>query len=125
MARKSPVVTQVPLHDNQSKKQVVRNISTQSSPAVQLTPANFQIDLPQSASGASVVSIVAATSSSSTSFPSSSRYPPRQTSSQTAAALMSSEDLSVASSDIPVASVKVYSACNQLVIHLREAVNVL
>ncbi|ORE04641.1 hypothetical protein BCV72DRAFT_307101 [Rhizopus microsporus var. microsporus] len=49
-ARKSPVITHVLLHDNQTKKQI--------------------IDLPQPASDASAISIVTATSSSSASLPS-------------------------------------------------------
>lgn len=36
-ARKSSVITQVLLHDNQTKKPVVRNVSTQSPPAVHPT----------------------------------------------------------------------------------------
>ncbi|KAL4215085.1 hypothetical protein CU097_011167 [Rhizopus azygosporus] len=104
-AHKSPVATQVFLHDNPTKKPVVRSISTQSSLAVHPTPINSKIDLLQSISDASAVSIVADISSSSASFPSSSRYLPCQTRSQTAAALISSEDVPGASSDIPSSSI--------------------
>ncbi|KAG1170356.1 hypothetical protein G6F70_007707 [Rhizopus microsporus] len=112
-ARKPPVATQVLLHDNQTKKSIVRSITTQSSPDVHSTPVNSKIDLPQSISDASAVSIVADISSSSASLPFSSRYPPRQTRSQTVAALISSEDVPGTSFYISVASEKVCSACNQ------------